>query len=403
LRLAEARQRIEQHKDLNAFISLTDEEGEGTVVAVKDLVDVRGTVTTAGGTLLPDKPAEDDAPVIKLMRKQGCVMVGKANLHEWAFGVTSSNPHYGFVRNPHDPSRVPGGSSGGSAVAVAAGMCDWAVGSDTGGSIRVPASLCGVVGFKPTLGTVSTEKVFPLSPTLDTMGPLAPDVETAARALESMCELNDLLPKARHNLDRYNLAVPAGWVEGLDAPTAEAWNRVSAGLPEIPFPDRRDTSEPGRVILFVEAAALHRGWIKQFPEKYGEDVRGHLINGLEVPGVDYVDALRERRRLRVELEAAMADYDAVLLPATAIVAPLIGQPDVREPLTRFTRPLNTTGHPAITLPAPVTGLPVGIQIVGHLNQEAHLVEVALALETAWRETPSRLGGEVSARHTDGGA
>jgi aspartyl-tRNA(Asn)/glutamyl-tRNA(Gln) amidotransferase subunit A len=384
LRLAEARQRIEQHKDLNAFISLTEEDGEGTVVAVKDLVDVRGTVTTAGGTVLPNEPATEDAPIIKRMREHGCLMVGKANLHEWAFGVTSSNPHYGFVHNPHDPSRVPGGSSGGSAVAVATGMCDWAVGSDTGGSIRIPASLCGVVGFKPTLGSVSTEKVFPLSSTLDTMGPLAPDVETAARALESMCDLRNLVPSSRKALDGFKLAVPAGWVDGLDDPTAEAWRRISAGLPELRFPDRKQTSEPGRVILFVEASALHRPWITKFPEKYGEDVREHLTNGLDVRGVDYVDALRDQRRVRSDVEAALGDYDAVLLPATAMVAPKIGQPDVREPLTRFTRPLNTTGHPVITLPAPVDGLPVGIQVVGHLNQEAHLVEVALALESAWR-------------------
>ena len=375
---------MDQHKDLHAFISLSEEEGEGTVVAVKDLVDVRGTVTTAGGILLPDEPAGDDAPVIKRMREHGCVMVGKANLHEWAFGVTSSNPHYGFVRNPHDPSRVPGGSSGGSAVAVATGMCDWAVGSDTGGSIRIPASLCGVVGFKPTLGTVDIAKVIPLSPSLDTLGPLAPNVETAARALESMCDLRGLMPAASKGLDQFKLAVPGGWVEGLDQPTSEAWARVSAGLPEIRFPDRRETGDAGRVILFVEAAAFHRAWLSQFPDKYGDDVREHLTSGLEVAGVDYVDALSDQRRLRADVEAALGDYDAVLLPATAMVAPLIGQPEVREPLTRFTRPLNTTGHPVITLPAPVRGLPVGIQIVGHLNREVRLVEVALALEKAWQ-------------------
>jgi aspartyl-tRNA(Asn)/glutamyl-tRNA(Gln) amidotransferase subunit A len=384
LRLADARRRIEEHKDLNAFISLTEEDGEGTVVAVKDLVDVRGTVTTAGGILLPDEPATEDAPIIKRMREHGCVMVGKANLHEWAFGVSSSNPHYGPVRNPHDPSRIPGGSSGGSAVAVAAGMCDWAIGSDTGGSIRIPASLCGVVGFKPTLGTVSTEKVFPLCASLDTMGPLAPDVETAARALESMCDLANLVPSSRKGLDGFKVAVPAGWVHGLDEPTGEAWELVTKGLPEIRFPDRKEVSEAGRVILFVEAAALHRPWITKSPEKYGEDVREHLTNGLEVRGVDYVDALRDQLRLRADLEAALGDYDAVLLPATAMVAPKIGQPDVREPLTRYTRPLNTTGHPVITLPAPVSGMPVGIQVIGHLNQEAALVEVALALEKAWQ-------------------
>src|SRR5439155_7800399 len=142
---ADARDRIRALEDLNAFISLTEEDGVGPVVAVKDLVDVRGTVTTAGGRMLEQAPAVEDAPLVHRMRESGCVVIGKTNLHEWAFGVTSSNPHFGAVRNPHDRERVPGGSSGGSAVAVAAGMCDWAVGSDTGGSIRIPAALCGVV------------------------------------------------------------------------------------------------------------------------------------------------------------------------------------------------------------------------------------------------------------------
>ncbi|MFI5168594.1 MAG: amidase, partial [Thermoanaerobaculales bacterium] len=176
MQLAEARKRILERSDLNAFISVSAEEGEGIVVAVKDLVDVEGMVTTAGGMILPDIPAREDATVIRRIRREGCVVVGKTNLHEFAFGVTSMNPHYGTVRNPRDPSRVAGGSSGGSAVAVAAGMCDWAVGSDTGGSIRIPASLCGVAGFKPALGSIDTTGVIPLSWSLDTLGPLAPDM-----------------------------------------------------------------------------------------------------------------------------------------------------------------------------------------------------------------------------------
>src|SRR5712692_4141666 len=149
---ARARSRLWHH--LNAFISVSEEQGSGAVVAVKDLADVAGMVTTAGGIILPDVPAADDAPVVKSIRAHGCVVVGKANLHEFAYGVTSVNPHYGAVRNPYDPSRVAGGSSGGSAAAVAAGLCDWAIGSDTGGSIRIPASLCGVAGFKPAFGSV---------------------------------------------------------------------------------------------------------------------------------------------------------------------------------------------------------------------------------------------------------
>src|SRR4029077_11908344 len=186
MELAQARQRILERADLNAFISVSSEEGSGTVVAVKDLVDVAGMVTTGGGVILPREPATADAPVVKRLRTEGCVVVGKTNLHEWAFGVTSTNPHYGAGRNPHDLDRVAGGSSGGSAVAVAAGMCDWAIGTDTGGSIRIPASLCGVVGFKPALGSIDTNGGIPLAHSLDTLGPLAADIASTARAYSMM-------------------------------------------------------------------------------------------------------------------------------------------------------------------------------------------------------------------------
>ncbi|MDP9248662.1 MAG: amidase [Candidatus Dormibacteraeota bacterium] len=212
---AQARERIRERSDLNAFISLTEEDGEGPVVAVKDLVDVRGAVTTAGSVLLPSVPAEDDAPTVRRMREFGCVVVGKTNLHEWAFGVTSDNPHYGPVRNPRNPELVAGGSSGGSAAAVAAGMCDWAVGSDTGGSIRIPAAFCGVVGFKPTVGTVDTEGVVPLSRSLDTLGPLASDVRSAARALEMMSELTALVAAHPRPLGELRIGWPGAGAKAL--------------------------------------------------------------------------------------------------------------------------------------------------------------------------------------------
>jgi len=383
VRLDDARARIQELSRFNAFISLTDEHGDGPVVAVKDLVRVRGTVTTGGGVIFPRVADAEDAPVIARMRRHGCVIVGKANLHEWAFGVTSTNPHYGAVRNPRDPSRIPGGSSGGSAAAVALGMCDWAVGSDTGGSIRIPAGLCGVVGFKPTLGTVPTEDVIPLSRSLDTLGPLAPDVLSAALALATMCDLPNVVPAAPPALRTLRLAVPAGWVAELDGETDAAWHRVAAGLPEIPFPDRETLAGVGNTILFAEAAAYHRRWLEEDASRYGEDVREHLQRGLGVTAADYLEAVAAQPRLRREMEDAMRDVDAVLLPATAIVAPPIGATEVRPLLTRFTRPFNTTGHPVITLPAPAAALPVGIQVIGHWGRDADLVPIAWALERAW--------------------
>jgi aspartyl-tRNA(Asn)/glutamyl-tRNA(Gln) amidotransferase subunit A len=379
----EARQRAEELKHLNAFISLTEEQGEGQVVAVKDLVDVRGTVTTGGGAILPDVPATHDAPVVTRMRTHGCVVMGKTNLHEWAFGVTSQNPHYGGVVNPRAPGRVPGGSSGGSAVAVAAGLCDWAVGSDTGGSIRIPAAFCGVVGIKPTVATVDTTAVIPLSRTLDTLGPLAPDVRTAARALEAMTELTGLLPATAPSLDRFRLAVPGGWGSDLDETNAPAWAAVSRGLPEIDFPDQHDLGAAGLTILFVEAADYHRRWVEEHPDLYGDDVLALLRRGLGMSRAEYVQALLDQSRLRQRAEQAIADWDALLVPATRVAPPLIDRAYERADVTSYTRPFNTTGQPVVTLPAPVAGLPVGIQVVGHFGAEAALVEVALALEQTW--------------------
>jgi aspartyl-tRNA(Asn)/glutamyl-tRNA(Gln) amidotransferase subunit A len=381
--LNDARQRIRDRSDLNAFISVSEESGSGTVVAVKDLVDVAGMITTAGGIILPQVAATRDAPVVERIRRAGCVIVGKANLHEFAYGATSANPHYGPVRNPHDPSRVAGGSSGGSAVAVAAGMCDWAIGSDTGGSIRIPSSLCGVVGFKPALGSIDTAGVIPLSRSLDTLGPIAPDVAGAARAYTMMSGEALRTDVGR----RPRLAVPAGWVTGLDEATGRAWNQVARDVPEVPFPDRQQLADVGLTILMVEAAVFHRRWVDEYPEKYGVDVLGHLQRGLQILAVDFDDALVAWPRLREQALNAMEGVDALLVPGTAIVAPLIeAGNEAREPLTRFTRPFNTTGQPVVTIPAPVDGLPVGIQVVSRTNSDA--ISAAAWLESEWRQLAS---------------
>ena len=365
--------------ELNAFISRASQASRGEAVAVKDLVEVRGMVTTAGAIILPDVPAAEDAPVIGRLRRAGCVFVGKTNLHEFAYGVTNVNPHYGTARNPHDPTRVSGGSSGGSAVAVAAEMCDWAIGSDTGGSIRIPGSLCGVVGFKPRFGSIDIGGVVPLSWSLDTLGPMARDVSTVARAYSLMSgEPVDL-----DAVDAPRLGVPAGWVAGLDQLTQRAWSQVSHGVAEVAFVDREPLFRVGLTILMAEAATIHKRWASENPEKYGADVLQLVRRGLEVPAVEYIAAVRDRPRLQAEAEHAMDGLDALIVPATAIVAPpeTAGN-EVREPLARFTRPFNTTHQPVAVIPAPVDGLPVGIQVVGRTNEGT--LRAALWLERQWR-------------------
>ena len=377
--LDQARARIRERSELNAFISVSDERGGGDVVAVKDLIDVKGMVTTAGAVILPNVPAADDAPVIKRLRRAGCAIVGKANLHEFAYGVTSINPHYGTVRNPHDPARVAGGSSGGSAVAVATGMCDWAIGSDTGGSIRIPASLCGVAGFKPAFGSIGIGGVIPLSKSLDTLGPMAPDIASTARAYSLLSGESISLDQ----LSRPRLGIPRGWVTGLDQPTAEAWAAVSGGIPEVELGDREPFFQAGLTILLFEAAAYHRRWADECPEKYGADVLGLIRRGFAITQADFEAAMRERARLQDAAERALDAIDALILPATAIVAPPEDTADeVREPLSRFTRPFNTTHQPVAVVPAPVSGLPVGIQVAGRTNAET--LRAAAWLEREWK-------------------
>ncbi len=379
-----ARKRIAEHANLNAFISLSDEDGPGPVIAVKDMIDVRGMVTTGGGKLLTVEPKRDDATCVRFTRAYGCSVVGKTNLHEWALGPTSSNPHFGPVLNPRDPSRIPGGSSGGSAAAVAAGMCDWAIGTDTGGSIRMPASLCGVVGFKPTIGNVSLLGVVPLARSLDTVGSLAPDVLTAVRAVEIMASRGGILPAEGHERAvKLKLAVPAGWVDGLDDATQRAWTLVAEGLDEIPFPAREPMTEATMAIAGFESAEFHHRWMEAQADQYGPDVLERLRTGARISKEEHDRALWTREMARTAVRDAMYGLDAILLPATACIAPRLDDPDRREPLTRFLRAFSLTGQPVITVPAPVAGLPVGIQVIGHFGDDAGVARVALALERLW--------------------
>jgi aspartyl-tRNA(Asn)/glutamyl-tRNA(Gln) amidotransferase subunit A len=265
------RLRAQELAHYGGFISLSDDPGSGSapLVAVKDNIDVAGMVTTAGGRHLPPVPAESDAPIVAALRAAGGHVVGKANMHEYAFGVTNDNPHFGFARNPHDDQRVPGGSSGGSAVVVGLGLCDWAIGTDTGGSIRIPAGLCGVVGMKPTTGSLSIEGIFPLAESLDVPGPMARDVRSTGRALEMLTGGGNFDPGAPGDWAP-SLAVPAGWEEGLDDETERVWQQVTSGLPRVDFPSLKELEDAFQPILFPEATSYHRDWLRERPELYGE-------------------------------------------------------------------------------------------------------------------------------------
>lgn len=382
-----ARARIAARSSLGAFISLSSEGGTGPVVGVKDLIDVRGLATTGGGPSAGLDPAGEDAPLVAAIRRAGGSVIGKTNLHEWAFGVNGANPFHGPVRNPRDPERDAGGSSGGSAAAVAAGMCDWAVGTDTAGSIRIPAAFCGVVGYKPTFGTIDTTGVIPLSRSLDTVGALAPSVREAAAAVATMTGGTPADEDGPAAPDELRVAVPDGWVHGLDPTTEAAWRRVAHSLPRTAMPEREVLYDLAGVIQGPEAAAAHRDRLARFPERYSPEVVAKLRAGLEVAAADYLAALEERERLRRAVDDALEPWGAVVLPACAIVAPPVGAPEQREPVLRFTRPLSLTGHPVVVIPVASPGLPVGVQVVGRFGGDRALLRVAEILERAWGPSP----------------
>jgi Asp-tRNA(Asn)/Glu-tRNA(Gln) amidotransferase A subunit family amidase len=373
-----ARERIAVRSDLNAFISLSRESGHGPVVAVKDLVDVHGMVTTNGGPADDLSAASKDAAAVGNLRDVDVVVIGKTNLYEWAYGVSSVNANYGTVPNPRDCRRSAGGSSSGSAAAVAVGLCDWAIGSDTAGSVRIPASLCGIVGFKPSYGLVSMVGVTPLSPSQDTLGILAPSVRAAAEGVALMAGRNLSDGDPRPATPPLRLAVPQGWVDRLDGPTKNAWETL-AHLPQIAFPNRLALFDAGRVIQSYEAARVHARELERSPKRYGAVVRERLTAGLTISQATYEEARDELASLSAGVDSALSGWDALVTPTTAAVAPPLNQ-EQREPLTRFTRPFSATGHPAITIPAAVHGLPVGIQLIGRRDRDTELLRVAADLE-----------------------
>ena len=385
----------------------------GVPIAIKDLADVAGVPTTAGAHERFHTAPTADAPVVARLRAEGAIVIGKANLHEFAYGVTNINPHFGPTRNPWNPGRIPGGSSGGSAAAVAAGLCAGALGTDTGGSVRIPASLCGIVGIKPTYGRVPRTGIVPLSWTLDHVGPLARTVRDAALLLRVMAghDSRDPTSDATHPVQPYDellsggiedmrVGVPRGyfWERGDDEVREHCERAVSvlhehgADVRDVEIPHAAEAGAAVAIIISAEATAYHEARLRTSAGLFGDDVRTRLERGLFVTGVDYVQAQRARAFLTREFLGALADADVLVMPATPTPASEI-ESELRAAelslsmslvLTRFTNPFNLTGLPALSVPCGFTsqGLPVGLQIVGGPWDEVTLLRVGQTYEQA---------------------
>ena len=370
----------------------------GVPIAVKDLFATRALRTTVGSRILRNWVPSNDATVVARLRAAGAIVFGKTNLHEFAYGVSTANPWWGVARNPHDSRRSPGGSSGGSAIAVVAGLCAGALGSDTGGSIRVPASLCGCVGLKPTFGAIPLNGAFPLGWSLDHAGPLARTVDDAG-VLFDVLSGGDAGRKSRRAATR---GLRVGVLQGsivervqpavsrqVDA-AAAALRRRGLRVRLVAIPEMQWTVATQLVTLRAEASALHARWIRARPRAYGTDVRTRLQLGSLVAGADYVLAQRMRTWIRTAMSHVFHDIDVLLLPSTPIAAPLVGERTVRgrsgeEPvdgaLVRLTAPFNLTGLPALSVPLGATaGLPIGVQVVGQWNDEARVLAVGRLIE-----------------------
>ena len=390
----------------------------GIPVAIKDNIWTRGVRTTAGSKVLADFVPQEDAAIVARLRRAGAIILGKTNLHEFAYGVTSANIHFGPVRNPWDLERIPGGSSGGSAAALAAGLCCAAIGTDTGGSIRIPAACCGLVGLKPSFGRVSCYGVIPLARSLDHAGPLARTAGDAAILLQVMAGFDprdpvsvdapvpDFPREAGKPLGKMRLGWPRDFFfERIDEQVRRAMEAarkviedLGARFEEVALPSMADSLRPATQIALAEAAQYHRsaGFFPARSGDYSEEVRARLESGSRISAYEYLEALELRKRVRQEFDSAFERVAAILAPTIPVGAPRIGEEtvqtggkpeDVRNAMLRFNRPSNLTGLPAISIPCGFTsgGLPIGLQIIGRALDEAQVLRLASAFEgrTDW--------------------
>ena len=332
---------------------------------------------------------EVDAEIVQRLEFAGAVMIGKTGLHELAYGITCANPHYGAIRNPHDSARIPGGSSGGSAVAVADGMCFLATGTDTGGSLRIPASFCGVVGVKPTYGLVSRQGIQPLGLTLDHVGVLAQTVRDVAIGLAGMSG-REFVIDHEPSLAGLIIGIPENFFfDDLDPDVSHAVKRAAdrciragAHIEHVAVPDIKLLNTVGRTILLAEASAIFEPWISQRGD-FGEDVLALLDQGRMLPATAYVNAQRLRREMIESFGGLLETVDLLLTPTTPMPAPRIDEAArMRPAVTRLVRGINVIGFPALSMPCGKTqsGLPIGLQLVAAPWRDAALLNAAAALE-----------------------
>jgi aspartyl-tRNA(Asn)/glutamyl-tRNA(Gln) amidotransferase subunit A len=389
---------LEQAKKAEAEIHAGNWRGplHGIPVGLKDLIDTAGTRTTAASAVFADRVPKEDAEVVQMLRAAGAVIIGKQNLHEFAYGGSSLISHFGQVRNAGNPEFIAGGSSGGSAVAVASGMCYASIGTDTAGSIREPAALCGVVGLKPSYGLVSEKGVIPLSVSLDHVGPLARSVEDAAILLDALTDNSDKY-RACLSEDRRNpvIGVPRTFFFEELAPEIETAAEVALDcLADLGFivSDVEVRVDTDRTLQKAEAYKFHRDLLREKGDLYHPDTRRRILSGAEITREQYESSLRELSHERENIATLFHGIDLLVTPTTPIPAPNIAEltqhPDALRPaelvLLRNTRPINVWGLPAISVPCGFTreGLLIGLQLIGPPNGDSMVLQAAHAYEQA---------------------
>ena len=404
-------------KTENASVSAPATTLRNIPFAIKDLFETRGMKTTAGSLFFKDYIPGEDAAVVQKLKAAGAIIMGKTNTHEIALGVTTVNPHFGVTRNPWDPNRISGGSSGGSAVAVATGMSLAALGTDTGGSIRIPASLCGVVGLKPTYGRVSLRGVIPLSWNLDHVGPITRTVQDAALILQIISgydagdpssvniSTDDYLIHIGDQVARKRFALAIGeYMEETDADVIAAVSEagkvfasLGAKVEKVEMDFLRKAARANTLMTQADGAAYHRERLSEHPEWFGNDVRQRLETGRDFSSTEYSLARRTQAEMRHRFVQFFEKFDYLLLPTTPIPAPLIEGNDAIEQarrLTQFTSPFSLTGLPAISIPCGFSkeGLPIGLQIVAKAWDDAGVLQAARTYEheTNWNTRPPNI-------------